>query len=126
RQIEIARGSRMRSKTVFCCVASLFLAACLPAQVTHGQKPKLPAPFATKSAGNGPDRVKPPEGFLPTVPAGFTVNVYASGFKMPRFLTVEPNKDILMAETGFGEILVLRGLTRSTSGHVRQVADEWT
>ena len=25
----------------------------LHAQVTHGQKPNLPPPFATKSAGNG-------------------------------------------------------------------------
>ncbi|PYT68654.1 MAG: L-sorbosone dehydrogenase [Acidobacteria bacterium] len=111
----------MRSKTVFCCVASLFLAACLPAQVTHGQKPKLPAPFATKSAGNGPDRVKPPEGFLPTVPAGFTVNVYASGFKMPRFLTVAPNKDIFLADTGSGEILVLRDPKNTGGAHEREV-----
>jgi glucose/arabinose dehydrogenase len=98
----------MHRRIVFCFAASLLMAACLPAQVTHGQKPKLPAPFATKSAGNGPDRVKPREGFLPTVPAGFRVNVFASGFKRPRWLTVAPDKDIFLADTGAGEIIVLR------------------
>src|SRR5205807_10143997 len=84
----------MRLKTPFCLAAGLAMAACLPAQVTHGQRAKLPAPFATRSAGNGPDRVKPPDGFLPTVPAGFRVNVFATGFTRSRFLKVAPNQDI--------------------------------
>ena len=84
------------------------MAAYLPAQVTHGQEPKLPAPFETKSSGNGPNREKPPEGFLPTVPAGFKVNVYVSGVRRPRWLTVAPNGDILLADTtGRGVIMVL-------------------
>jgi len=68
--------------------------------VTHGQKPKLPPPFATESAGNGPERVKPPAGFLPTVPQGFRVNLFAKDFKRPRWLTVAPNGDIFLADTG--------------------------
>jgi glucose/arabinose dehydrogenase len=112
----------MRFKIVFCSTASLLMAACLPAQVTHGQKPKLPAPFATKSAGNGPDRVKPPEGFLPTVPAGFRVNVYAGGFKRPRWLTVAPNKDIFLADTtGTGEVIVLRDPNHTGTAEEREV-----
>jgi glucose/arabinose dehydrogenase len=98
----------MIRRIVFCSVASLLLAAYLPAQVTHGQKPKLPVPFGTKAAGNGPNREKPPKGFLPTVPAGFKVSVYANGFKRPRWLTVAPNKDIFLADTGAGEIIVMR------------------
>jgi glucose/arabinose dehydrogenase len=99
----------MRSKMVFSLASSLAIAVWLPAQVTHGQKPKLPAPFATRSAGNGPDRVKPPEGFLPTVPAGFRLNVFATGFRRPRFLTVAPNGDIFLADTTrSGQIVVLR------------------
>ncbi len=103
----------MRRRIAFSSVVSLFvslwMAAYLPAQVTHGQKPKLPAPFATKAVGNGPDREKPPAGFLPTVPAGFRVNVFASGFKRPRWLTMAPNGDIFLADTtGRGEIIVLR------------------
>src|ERR1700686_1326239 len=80
----------------------------LSAQVTHGRKPQLPLPYATKSAGNGPSKVAPPEGFLPTVPAGFKINVFATGFKRPRWLIVAPNNDIFLADTGAGEIVILR------------------
>jgi glucose/arabinose dehydrogenase len=93
-------------------ILSLALTLCLPclgaAQVTHGQKPKLPPPFATNSAGNGPENTKPPAGFLPTVPPGFRVNVFAADFKYPRWLTVAPNGDIFLADTGAGEIIVFR------------------
>src|SRR5207248_9386834 len=64
---------------IFLTLAFTFLLPSLaPAQVTHGQKPMLPAPFATKSAGNAPEAAKPPAGFLPTVPKGFRVNVFAT------------------------------------------------
>jgi len=98
----------MRMKIAFCSAASLMMAAYLPAQVTHGQKPTLPAPFDSKSSGNGPNKEKPPEGFLPTVPAGFKVNVYVNGIRRPRWLTVAPNGDIFLADTtGRGAIIVL-------------------
>lgn len=91
---------------------SVLTAGILPiatyAQVTHGNKPDLPKPFATRSAGNGPDEVKRPEGFLPTVPQGFRVNVYAEGFKTPRWLIVAPNGDLFVADSGAGHIEVLR------------------
>jgi len=60
----------------------------------------LPAPYATKSSANSPSKVSPPEGFLPTVPAGFKINVFATGFKRPRWLIVAPNNDIFVADTG--------------------------
>jgi glucose/arabinose dehydrogenase len=77
-------------------------------QVTHGKKPVLPAPFETKSAGNGPEKVAPPEGFLPTVPPGFRISIFASSFKTPRLLTVAPNGDIFLAETGANQVVILR------------------
>lgn len=86
----------------------LIVAATASAQVTHGAKPNLPAPFATKSAGNGPDRAEAPSGFLPTVPAGFHINIFARDFKTPRLLTVAPNGDIFLAETGANSIVILR------------------
>src|SRR5579859_1723219 len=86
---------------VVCAVGSfLILPAVLSAQVTHGEKPKLPAPYTTRSAGNGPRKEAPPAGFLPTVPTGFRVNVFAEDFKTPRWLAVAPNGDIFVAETG--------------------------
>jgi len=98
----------MRAQRILVLAFSLSLPTLAVGQVTHGQKPKLPAPFATKSSGNGPHGVKPPAGFLPTVPAGFRVNVYASDFKVPRWLTVAPNGDIFLADNGAGEIIVMR------------------
>ena len=78
-------------------------------QVTHGQKPQLPAPFATKSAGNPPEESKPAAGFLPTVPAGFKISVFATDFTEPRWLIVGPNKkDIFLADTHAGKIYILR------------------
>ena len=98
----------MRAQQILVLAFSLSLPTLATAQVTHGQKPKLPAPFATKSSGNGPRSEKPPAGFLPTVPAGFRVNVYAANFKVPRWLTVAPNGDIFLADNGAGEIIVMR------------------
>jgi glucose/arabinose dehydrogenase len=98
----------MRTGRILSLAFTLSLPALAAAQVTHGQKPKLPAPFATKSSGNGPHSAKPPAGFLPTVPTGFRINVYAADFKVPRWLTVAPNGDIFLADNGAGEIIVMR------------------
>jgi glucose/arabinose dehydrogenase len=88
---------------------ALFVPLMLSAQMTHGVKPQLPAPFATKSAGNPPQEEKPPKGFLPTVPAGFLINIFASDFKEPRWLTVAPNGvDVFLADTHGGAIYILR------------------
>src|SRR5258708_38520381 len=79
-----AEAKFMRARSTLAASVVLFFPLTLPAQVTHGQKPKLPPPFATESAGNGPDRVKPPAGFLPTEPTGFRVNFFGTDFKLPR------------------------------------------
>src|SRR5260221_14378984 len=98
-----------KTSRIFSLLLALPLfSTCAFAQVTHGQKPNLPAPFATKSAGNGPDKAEAPAGFLPTVPKGFHINIFAKDFKRPRLLTVAPNGDIFLAETGGNKIIILR------------------
>jgi len=99
---------RPQIQIFLCSFVLLSAPVMLSAQVTHGRKPQLPLPYATKSAGNGPSKVAAPEGFLPTVPAGFKINVFATGFKRPRWLIVAPNNDIFLADTGAGEIVILR------------------
>jgi glucose/arabinose dehydrogenase len=111
----------MRARIIFGLAFTFSLASLVQAQVTHGQKPKLPAPFATNSAGNGPDRTKPPAGFLPTVPPGFRLSVFAANFKRPRWLTVAPNGDIFLADTGAGEIVVLRDPQHTGGAQEREV-----
>jgi glucose/arabinose dehydrogenase len=95
--------------------------AILSAQVTHGIKPPLPAPYATKSAGNPPEEVAPPKGFLPTVPAGFQVNIFAADFKEPRWLTVAPNNDIFLADTHGGAIYILRDPQHTGGAQEREI-----
>jgi glucose/arabinose dehydrogenase len=99
----------------------LILPSVLSAQVTHGQKPQLPAPFATSSSGNGPRREAPPAGFLPAVPQGFRINVFAADFKEPRWIAVAPNGDIFLAETGANQIDVLRDPKNTGGAQEREV-----
>jgi glucose/arabinose dehydrogenase len=87
---------------------ALVFPSMLSAQLTNGRKPQLPRPFATRSAGNPPEDATPPKGFLPTVPQGFRVNIFAEDFDEPRWLTVAPNGDIFLADTHAGKIYILR------------------
>ena len=111
--------SRIYSSVAFGVV--LFLPSILSAQVTNGKKPQLPAPFATKSAGNPPEDATPPKGFLPTVPLGFQINIFATDFKEPRWLTVAPNGDIFLADTHAGIIYILRDPQHTGGAQQRDV-----
>jgi len=111
----------LRPAHLFLLGATLLFLKPASAQVTYGKKPQLPAPFATKSAGNGPSGVKPPKDFLPTVPPGFHVNVFAQEFKYLRFLTTAPNGDIFAADTGAGEVIVLRDPQHTGGAAQREV-----
>jgi glucose/arabinose dehydrogenase/mono/diheme cytochrome c family protein len=71
----------------------------------------LPEPFATSSAGNGPEVVPRPENAWPKVPKGFAVEKFADGLENPRLMRTAPNGDIFVAETHGGRIHVFRGMT---------------
>jgi glucose/arabinose dehydrogenase len=111
----------MRARSIVSIAIALLAASIAPAQVTHGQRPKLPAPFATSSSGNGPAYKKAPAGFLPTVPAGFKINIFACDFKYPRWMAVAPNGDVFLADSGAGEIIVLRDPMNSGGAQEREV-----
>ncbi|HWD94402.1 MAG TPA: PQQ-dependent sugar dehydrogenase [Verrucomicrobiae bacterium] len=68
----------------------------------------LPAPFATQSAGNGPQVVSAPANARLAVPAGFTVKLFADGLGSPRLVRTAPNGDLFIAETGDRRIRVMR------------------
>lgn len=109
-----------RMKVLSSLIVLLCAPAMISAQLTHGKKPILPSPYATKSSANSPSKVSPPQGFLPTVPAGFKINVFATGFKRPRWLIVAPNKDIFLADMGAGEIVILRDSQGSGGAQARE------
>lgn len=71
----------------------------------------LPAPYATRGVGNGPDVVSRPSDAWPKAPPGFRVQLYANGFDEPREIRTAPNGDEFVAESHKGELLVLRGMT---------------
>ncbi len=70
----------------------------------------LPAPFSTASAENGPELIDRPSNAWPQAPAGFKVELYASGLNYPRLIRTAPNGDLFLAESRRGEIKVLRGV----------------
>src|SRR5258706_3201123 len=93
-----------RIQVLSCVIVLLCAPVMISAQVTHGKKPQLPPPYATKSAGNAPDKVSPPAAFLPTVPPGFKISIFATGFKRPRWLTVAANGELFFADMVPGDV----------------------
>ena len=79
----------------------------------------LPQPYATKSVDNGPDMVPRPQNAWPQAPAGFKVELYATGLHNPRLIRRAPNGDIFLAESDPGDIKVLRGI--GADGKAEQV-----
>ena len=71
----------------------------------------LPKPMATKSATNGPRLIDRPKNAWPVAPAGFKVQLFASGFNEPRKILTAPNGDIFMAESSGGDLKLFRGIT---------------
>jgi glucose/arabinose dehydrogenase len=89
----------------YIAVAVLFGGALAAAQ----QAPQLPAPFATESANNTPRVVEAPAGAKLQVPPGFTVQPWAVGFDMPRFMLLAPGGEVLLSDSGAGNVYVFAG-----------------
>src|SRR6187402_2349947 len=86
-----------------------------PGVARHFEPSDLPPPVATepeKSSGSPVKIVPRPDGALPKVPDGFSVQVFASGFKQPRTLRVAPNGDVFLSESGTGRVLMSRASAR--------------
>ena len=59
---------------------------------------QLPAPYQTKSVKNFCKVIGWPKGKMPTVAAGFEVNLFADSLDNPRNIYVAPNGDIFVSE----------------------------
>ena len=71
----------------------------------------LPAPYATKGVDNGAPMVKRPDGAWPKAPAGFKVELYATGLEgQPRLIRTAPNGDLFLALSSGNKIMVFRGV----------------
>jgi glucose/arabinose dehydrogenase len=68
----------------------------------------LPPPGSNVLAINRARVVDRPADAQPKVPPGFKIELYASGFRDPRFLLTAPNGDIFVVESRTNQIKVLR------------------
>ncbi len=83
-----------------------------PGKMHHITLKDLPQPYATAAAENGPRIVPRPANAWPQVPAGFKVELYATGLDQPRLIRAAPNGDIFVALSRAGEVRVFRGITK--------------
>ena len=74
----------------------------------------LPAPYATRSAGNSPSVAERPAGRVPRAPPGFRVDLFSDALEDPRVLRVAPNGDVFVAETAAGRVSILRAPAGAT------------
>lgn len=81
----------MKRTILFLAAAALALAAV---------KIKLPPPYHTPAASNAPKVIPQPPGRALQVPAGFTVEVFASsGFQKPRYMIELPGGTVLVSDS---------------------------
>ncbi|HTJ94884.1 MAG TPA: PQQ-dependent sugar dehydrogenase [Pararobbsia sp.] len=92
-----------------------------PGAAHHISATDLPAPYATRSSGNGPRVVPQPATSTLHVPAGFAVRLFASGLSNPRVLRVAPNGDIFVAETAENRIRILRATDGAATPSVNEI-----
>jgi hypothetical protein len=84
----------------------------------------LPAPYATRSSGNGPKVVAQPADATLAVPPGFAVKLFATGLTNPRLMRVAPNGDIFVAETAANRIRILRAADGADAPTVNEIFAE--
>jgi glucose/arabinose dehydrogenase len=68
----------------------------------------LPQPSSNLLAINPPRVATRPTDAQPRVPSGFKIELYAAGFRDPRFLLTAPNGDIFVTESRANQIKLLR------------------
>ena len=72
----------------------------LPALAADGaKKVNLPPPFATPSSNNRPQVIDRPGGAKLQLPAGFTIEDYATGFEKPRYMVQDSAGHILLTDS---------------------------
>jgi glucose/arabinose dehydrogenase len=81
----------------------------------------LPQPYATTSVDNGPRLVSRPADAWPQAPAGFKVDLYATGLTNPRLVRAAPNGDLFVAESEPGRLKVFRGVGKDGKAEKMEV-----
>lgn len=82
-----------------------------PGRIHEVRASDLPQPFATPSAGNGPQTVPRPQGATPAVPPGFRVTLWATDPDKGRLMVKAPNGDLFVSSMPKRLIKVMRSST---------------
>ncbi len=93
----------------------------IPGTRRHVTAADLPAPDPQESVDNGAHVVPRPDSAWPKAPAGFKVELYASGLDNPRLLRTAPNGDIFLANSQGNSITVFRGV--GPDGKAKEVSE---
>src|ERR1041385_1690747 len=114
----------MRKEAIAVLSVTAVVLICGAWQIAGSKAPDLPPPFATPSSNNRPHVINQPASAKVVVPAGFTAEVWAEGFKTPRFMLQGDHGEILLSDSDGGTVYafangdpkqrkeVLTGLTR--------------
>ncbi len=100
-------------------IGALGLLAFLP--ICAQNAVSLPAPYATPSVFRFPKVIAKPDGVSLRLPPGFVIEEFASGFRRPRFMTLGPGGEILVADSATasakpegGSVYLIAGNERKT------------
>jgi len=85
----------MKTK-LFLLIGVLALAVLGVAQL---KQPPLPPPYHTPSAMNAPRVIDRPDGARLQLPKGFSIEEYAGGFELPRFMLQGPGGELLVSDS---------------------------
>lgn len=91
----------------------LLLVLAITAAAFAQQPQKLPPPFDAPSVNNAPTVIPRPAGAQVKVPAGFTVEEYATGFQRPRVMVEGPGGEIIVSDSiANGSVIAVKGGTK--------------
>lgn len=102
------RSMKLTSLSLFAVAGGLFAW-----QVASNNPFKLPKPYHTPSANNRPNVVSRPDGAQLSVPKGFQIEEWATGFDRPRYMITGPSGELLLSDsTNSGIVYVFQGKER--------------
>src|SRR5258708_6063199 len=114
RHIEVYEGAYLKVRFTLKLMKTLCSLLWISTAALAWQKDeaKLPPPFATPSVRNNPRVISRPDGAQLKLPTGFTIEEYLTGFEVPRYMLLGPNKELLVSDSarnGQGCVWVFQG-----------------
>src|SRR5262245_15905709 len=104
------------------CLGIICVSVAILAQQRQQNIPQLPAP--SEARPNFGRVVGKPEGALPKVPAGFTVELYADNIAGARLMEFAPNGDLFVSQPSQNAVMILRDTNKDGKPDERFTLDQ--